>query len=459
MDEFWNHLKLHLLHLHNQVTICHSCDKKFESPQEFMKHFTEHPTEYWRDPFLSKTKNTSSTKTKGIKIVNGKTVGRCSCDAKFDSVEACIDHIEEIVNNEPTAADEEEGSDKKEKASADDIKSKGMLDSCVYCLRHHPGDKMLPHLLKVHAPQAHSGVKQCENCDSTFETTKLLLRHLRVHRRKKIKYDCPNCHQVFNYGAWYFHKDVCGRAEDADKQEFLCDECGFKAASRPHLVKHIYRHHNAKKGHFKCKECDKSYSKGSALKAHVQGHHRKEGDPLFVCHICGKSYTVQKNMRDHITRVHETEKVMYHCKGCKETFRFARNFNRHVLAHWPEFEYFQCTTCHNKFSRHAEIESHIKDMHHGMAEILTSDEAKAQNLRETLAEKVPIAGRGRKPDPNNTKKRRPRKKGASAASSSAKKPKRKQLLQQQSDPVEMHVPPTSEQQEAQPYMAVEQHGY
>ena len=67
-----------------------------------------------------------------------------------------------------------------------------------------------------------------------------------------------------------------------------------------------------KDGKYKCEVCDRIFARSDAVYAHQRrmhgkapGKERKRNQGTLPCHVCGKTYTLQSNLRRHMREVHE----------------------------------------------------------------------------------------------------------------------------------------------------------
>ena len=80
------------------------------------------------------------------------------------------------------------------------------------------------------------------------------------------------------------------------------------------------------------------------------------------CYICDKTYLNEKNLQDHVKRLHEKAKS-YECGRCKKTFTRMSNLNRH-FANIHGKTSFNCDLCGNKFTQKYNLTHHISRIHH-----------------------------------------------------------------------------------------------
>lgn len=115
----------------------------------------------------------------------------------------------------------------------------------------------------------HNGVKQfkCDQCEKSFESSNRLRKHIKQHNGYK-----------------------CNK-----------DSCDFVAYKWTDLQKHVASKH---KEIHKCVKCNKEFDEGYNLTRHMKIH---SGERL-VCNFnesCKKTYTNERNLKQHIRIDHE----------------------------------------------------------------------------------------------------------------------------------------------------------
>jgi len=71
------------------------------------------------------------------------------------------------------------------------------------------------------------------------------------------------------------------------------------------------------------------YSKRKkTLKFHIFYKHSGE-NVSFPCDVCGKNFTLEKNLKVHISRSHLKEKP-FECEICKKKFGYKHSLQRHI---------------------------------------------------------------------------------------------------------------------------------
>jgi uncharacterized Zn-finger protein len=86
-------------------------------------------------------------------------------------------------------------------------------------------------------------------------------------------------------------------------------------------------------------DCGKHFRDRSKLKRHMLVHtvRTRQGERPYECHHCGKSFSLDFNLRTHM-RTHSGEKP-YHCQYCGKQFTQSSNLTSHFKTH---------RTCHQR---------------------------------------------------------------------------------------------------------------
>ena len=85
----------------------------------------------------------------------------------------------------------------------------------------------------------------------------------------------------------------------------------------------------------------------------------------FMCGVCNKYFGNQKNLRVHISEIHEGKRGQFPCDVCNKVFPRKRNMERHKNSLHLENNPV-CYMCHKSV---VNLEMHIKRFHKGSREI------------------------------------------------------------------------------------------
>ena len=86
------------------------------------------------------------------------------------------------------------------------------------------------------------------------------------------------------------------------------------------------------------------------------------------CYICDKKYLNEKNLQNHVRRLHEKAKS-YECGRCKKTFTRMSNLNRHFGTIHGKTN-FKCDLCGKTFNQKDNLKIHVSTIHQGKSHII-----------------------------------------------------------------------------------------
>ncbi|XP_031846019.2 uncharacterized protein LOC116432788 isoform X7 [Nomia melanderi] len=178
----------------------------------------------------------------------------------------------------------------------------------------------------------------CDVCEFKCQNRRRLKEHLERKHASEYKYDCEYCGKKFKVKGdmrlhvRFKHKegpivcDVCGKTCSNSnslyvhqkwahfKPKYECEICKRRMVTQENLDQHILLQHERRES-FVCEECGKSFTENHRLKQHMMTH---TGDRPYDCHICGKAFARRTAYRQHLL-IH-TGKRPYICDICGKTF-------------------------------------------------------------------------------------------------------------------------------------------
>ncbi|XP_012242784.1 zinc finger protein 62 isoform X4 [Bombus impatiens] len=178
----------------------------------------------------------------------------------------------------------------------------------------------------------------CDVCEFKCQNRRRLKEHLERKHASEYKYDCEYCGKKFKVKGdmrlhiRFKHKegpivcDVCGKTCSNSnslyvhqkwahfKPKYECEICKRRMVTQENLDQHILLQHERRES-FVCEECGKSFTENHRLKQHMMTH---TGDRPYDCHICGKAFARRTAYRQHLL-IH-TGKRPYLCDICGKTF-------------------------------------------------------------------------------------------------------------------------------------------
>lgn len=82
---------------------------------------------------------------------------------------------------------------------------------------------------------------------------------------------------------------------------FLCEVCGKSFSTHLHLKRHIHTVHS-KSFQATCKICKTELKRKDNLKRHMEIHNKEKTNKQLLCEICGLCFTSAKMMNKHLTK-------------------------------------------------------------------------------------------------------------------------------------------------------------
>ncbi|XP_063702314.1 gastrula zinc finger protein XlCGF52.1-like [Culicoides brevitarsis] len=218
-------------------------------------------------------------------------------------------------------------------------------------------DEKLPKI----QPETHKKL-HCESCNDKFEDVNELSRHIETH----------NCHS-------------------SRKCELCCITFCSKKSQRRH---YLTANHLSKTGNYKneaisgnkfrrhaCHLCPRAYSRADHLKDHLRTHETPVSDAKFQCDICRKCYSIKSVLKEHILSQHlGIGKCL--CSFCGKEFTSQANLKQHLLRH-TQTKAFQCPDCPKAFISKGELKTHLRS-HTGARPFVCSDCGKGFSMSYSL---------------------------------------------------------------------------
>lgn len=119
--------------------------------------------------------------------------------------------------------------------------------------------------------------------------------------------NCPKCHKIYRS---FTERKIHLQAVHSDHNIFTCDICEKTFGAKGFLWNHMKLMHRDK---VPCKDCGK-YLSPFRIKQHWNEVHRERN---LICQFCGKGFSVEVKLKDHLLVFHSTEaEWKYKCKVC-----------------------------------------------------------------------------------------------------------------------------------------------
>ncbi|KAF6212303.1 hypothetical protein GE061_012825 [Apolygus lucorum] len=168
---------------------------------------------------------------------------------------------------------------------------------CAICGRKFVMENRYNRHVAAHASgeisRKHREPYQCYKCDFSSKSRNSIIRHL-TNRHGDKNFVCAHCdyrtamksdlsdHMLIHSGV----------------KPYMCDVCGFSAASRSTLTSHK-RVHSEK--NITCEYCDFRTSRRHSMRAHLRRH---TGDRPYECTFCGYKAAQKGTLTKHIDVIH-----------------------------------------------------------------------------------------------------------------------------------------------------------
>ena len=147
----------------------------------------------------------------------------------------------------------------------------------------------------------------------------------------------------------------------------VCKFCSKKVKNHQQLKSHI-RSRDCKESKYKCTICNLSFGEAYTLKRHNLIH-VEGGANKFVCHHCGKRFTHQSRLNEHV-RAHTAPKPA--CQWCTKSFANPKILKDHQRgckqrpSNLPpvQAESYECATCGRTYKQKKDLNKHQKKKRH-----------------------------------------------------------------------------------------------
>ena len=200
----------------------------------------------------------------------------------------------------------------------------------------------------------------CDVCESKFRTKTGLSIHIKFKHDKNLNVICTICNRVFKDAA-ILKSHMRTHLPDDEKFLYECEICNKKMVNKWSLNYHIRTIHNGEKNHC-CHICSRGFRCKSNLRSHIISHSTEN----VACEICGGIFKNRISLQSH-RKVHKPEESRkFACSVCKKTFHNRNHLNRHMVAHSNE-RTFKCTfpNCTNEYKWQKDLRNHISTVHNG----------------------------------------------------------------------------------------------
>ncbi|XP_034838282.1 zinc finger protein 454-like isoform X16 [Maniola hyperantus] len=250
---------------------------------------------------------------------------------------------------------------------------------CVYCCESYTDSAQFRHHMnlehqtfKVETAFAHCPYEgylktdctdlRCRTCGESFKTLEEAAKHLNDVHDRKINFDFHLGIQPFKFEGEKLMCGICdrnfpclrqlSRHMSTHYQNFTCAECGKSYTTNGSLQQHMRFTHIPDERI--CRRCKKTFSSLEAKREHAENSPRCWP---YQCIQCGQRFIKWSAKEKHLTTVHGQASRTHSCPECNQVFT-SRNSYRVHFATMHAGVNFVCSWCGRKFSTKRHLEQH-----------------------------------------------------------------------------------------------------
>ena len=198
-----------------------------------------------------------------------------------------------------------------------------------------------------------------QNSESEFQIKRIRIKKIdKIHEFDQEDGILENKESELSINTTSNEKKSNENGEIQNSESGFCESCGKSFSSESYLRQHIYTVHEGHKD-FNCESCGKSFGHLSTLKNHIQRIHEASKD--FKCESCDKSFFWAESLTKHIHTIHEG-KV---CESCGKSFGLKSSLKFHIDRVHLKLKPHKCGSCDKSFSLKGELNRHIHIVHEG----------------------------------------------------------------------------------------------
>ncbi len=165
-------------------------------------------------------------------------------------------------------------------------------------------------------------------CEAKFPNRSMLTRHKSSKHEQLFRFQCPHCDKMLASNKLLkLHV-----TQHTGEKAFACDLCDYRAITKSIVNQHKLRMHEG------------------SIPDRVQ--------PKHVCEVCGKSFKVRSNLKEHMNT--HTSDRSFLCGLCGKALKNRQCLNRHMWTHGVKQT---CPECGKNFANQSSLNIHIRDKH------------------------------------------------------------------------------------------------
>ncbi|XP_065813583.1 zinc finger protein 1035 [Labrus bergylta] len=383
---------------------CSKCHLSFTGPSQLAEHMTTHreesfPCDICNRVFPSKSSRAehrkSHSKSRALQVPS------VSRDEKEKSVS-----LAELKYRCGVCS--ERFRDPEELSEHGCIAAKERQYSCSECDRHFLHASHLKKHRATHKISWSSCEYPCNQCNSSFSSSKDFLSHAKSHVNTAAESDhnievkdggphgfiCPVCHQCFASAT-----ELINHFPMHPDGTFECKICKMSFTSESKLKEHESSHRTSATG-FECTKCGKSFLESNAFLQHQCSHQQQRekqtndsnpsamtstmnyhqaageeeevdvtGEDVHDCVVCSMQFSSKRSLLGHQNEQH-TENKPFKCELCGKRFALRRYLKQHERRHsekfttqssdqWAENK-LKCTQCRIEFDSAEKLSLHMR---------------------------------------------------------------------------------------------------
>ncbi|XP_049704022.2 gastrula zinc finger protein XlCGF57.1 isoform X13 [Helicoverpa armigera] len=203
----------------------------------------------------------------------------------------------------------------------------------------------------------------CKKCAQTFNRVEEFAHHLNEKHDEKINFDYQLGVNPFKFVQDRLMCGVCdinfpcmrqlSRHMSSHYRNFTCDCCGKSYTTNSGLQQHIRFSHIDKERI--CRKCRQTFSSLEAKKEHTINSPKCW---MYQCYMCLQRFMTWSSKEEHLVQVHGQKKKSYSCPECSLSFTTRNKYRYHFNTTHAEIN-FTCPYCGRKFASKRYLEQHI----------------------------------------------------------------------------------------------------